>query len=158
MIELVASILRIPIIRGLVPWNDPHLKPAFVAIAPLHDVVYNDVRAARMHDALALPAVCCLIIADFAVAVDGPNLGSYQVSANNLIEQLHDFSAIACREIWWNQHRHPFACVSLGDRLQLHVPVRMLLKPVPCRCHDGVDLDVPGRPAELAAYLVGVGE
>ena len=40
----------------------------------------------------------------------------------------------------------------------LLIPLRMFLEPLPCRGDDGVDFDVAGRPAELAANLVGVGE
>jgi hypothetical protein len=59
----------------------------------------------HVYDALALPAVRHLVIADLSMAIDASDLRSRGGSANDLVEQLDNFSAIACRQLGWNEHR-----------------------------------------------------
>ncbi len=78
-------------------WRDANFKKTLVAILPLNKVVDDDFLSVRVYEALALPAFRHVIIADLSVAIDASDLGSHGSSANEPVEQLHNFAAIAGR-------------------------------------------------------------
>ena len=71
----------------------------------MHKVVHNDIPTLRVYDALTLPATGPLVITDLAVAVDGSGFCSGGRAANYLLEQRHNFPAVAGRQARGYKHR-----------------------------------------------------
>jgi len=71
------------------------------AIVPFDNVVDDDVVAAGMHYAMALPAIRFAVVIDFPVAINGCDCGSIWSAANHLLNEADDFPTGTRGETRW---------------------------------------------------------
>jgi hypothetical protein len=72
---------------------DSYFELALGSIAPLDDIIDEEIATFGVHHALAESAVCFAVVTDFAMVLDCLSLGPKRGFANRLIDERQDFRA-----------------------------------------------------------------